>query len=67
MMAKKLKEQMKSRRSKVRGTLKDISILIECVKQGDYEEVQKTDLYIKHGGEYCEYLSLIRSEIDVNY
>ena len=41
------------------ATLKDITVVMECQKIGDYTAVKQTKLYNNHGGEYCELLSII--------
>ena len=65
-LARELKTEMASRRDMVKGTLKDISLLIQCYNCNDYvsrteiyEKLYKTRLYNKHGGEYCEYLQIL--------
>lgn len=42
-------------------SLKDIKLILESWKNGDYSPVFKTDLYIKHGGDYCRLLEIIYS------
>lgn len=59
--ARLLKELMKQHRSICKGTLKDLNVLIECKKKGDYTEMFKTKLYNNYGGEYCEYLEILNS------
>ncbi|MNL91368.1 hypothetical protein D3C81_11020 [compost metagenome] len=59
--ARLLKELMKQRRTICKGTLKDLNVLIECKKKGNYTEMFKTKLYTNYSGEYCEYLEIINS------
>ena len=61
-LARKLKNKMKDRRSNIKGTLKEICILIDASKTGNYDIVYKTKLYCEHSAEYCEYLELIYEE-----
>lgn len=42
-------------------SLKDIKLILESWKNGDYSPVFKTDLYIKRGGDYCRLLEIIYS------
>ena len=42
-------------------SLKDIKLVLEAWKSGDYSSVFKTDLYNKRGGDYCRLLEIIYS------
>ena len=42
-------------------SLKDIRLILEAWKSGDYSSVFKTDLYNKRGGDYCRLLEIIYS------
>ena len=42
-------------------SLKDIKLVLEAWKNGDYSSVFKTDLYNKRGGDYCRLLEIIYS------
>lgn len=42
-------------------SLKDIRLILEAWKSGDYSPVFKTDLYNKRGGDYCRLLEIIYS------
>ena len=58
--AKKLKEAIqKESIGKVKSTLKDMQVLILARVTLNYEEVFKTNMYIKHGGEYCLALEIL--------
>lgn len=57
--ARKLKVELEVRRLAVKSSLKDIAVLIECENVGDYSEVYKTTMYIKHGAEYCQALEIL--------
>lgn len=56
-LAKTMKEEMKY--SDKRATLKELKILIECYKKGEYQEVWQTKLYNDYGAEYCHYLQYL--------
>lgn len=58
-IARTIKEQMQSRRQKVNATLKDLVLLLQCFMTGDYNLIYNSNLYKKHGAEYCEYLSIL--------
>ena len=59
--ARTLKAEMKGRR-KSKASLKDICILIEAHDTGEFHDVYDTVLYVEHGSEYCEFLSLLYKE-----
>ena len=42
-------------------SLKDIKLILEAWKSGDFSSVFKTDLYNKRGGDYCRLLEIIYS------
>jgi len=54
-----LKNQMKTRRTSVKGTISELKLLIACRMEGEYTPMFTTKLYTVHGGEYCEYLQLL--------
>ena len=56
--ARQLKEQV-SKGRKVKASIKDIALLLQCKQNEDFAPMRATKLYQQHGGEYCEYLSLI--------
>ena len=56
--ARRLKREMQQRR-KARATLKDITLLLTCKENDDFDPMQETKLYQNHGPEYCEYLEMI--------
>lgn len=58
-VARMLKENMSSCRSNIKGSLKDIVILLKCNNKQDYKEVYQTKLYNKYSCEYCHYLQLL--------
>ena len=59
MSVREAKQELINRRIKSMATLKDIAVVMECQKIGDYTAVKQTKLYNNHGGEYCELLSII--------
>lgn len=57
--ARKLRDSMNKRRTQVKATLKELQILLSCWESGNYTAMFSTKLYIKYGGEYCEYFILL--------
>jgi hypothetical protein len=57
--ARELKQAMQGKRAKVKATLKELILLLECKQAGDFIPMQDTKLYKQHGSEYCNYLELI--------
>ena len=47
-------------------TLKDIKLILECYKNGNYEPVYDTNLYVNHGGDYCRLLEIINRIVGGN-
>lgn len=56
--ARELREKMKQRRN-TKATLKDITLLLTCKENDDFDPMQETKLYQNHGPEYCEYLEML--------
>ena len=42
-------------------SLKDIRLIVECRKNGNWEPVYNTDLYVKRGGDFCRLQEIIYS------
>lgn len=60
--ARQLKEAIQKQSiEKVKSTLNDMKVLILARDYQDYTEVFKTDMYIKHGSEYCLALEILYS------
>ena len=57
--ARQCKAIMQTRRNQPKGSLKDIVSLIIAMESGNYSEVSRTKLYMKHSAEYCEYMEII--------
>lgn len=57
--AKKVKEMLSEKVSKVHATEKDIINICKAYEKQDYSEIHKGKLYNKHGGEYCQLLEIL--------
>lgn len=44
---------------KPKATKTEIGILLNCFEFENFDFIKHTDLYIKHGGEYCKLLTII--------
>ena len=59
-IAKDLKSKMNTRQSRgSNATISDLKLLLTCNETKEWTPMFTTKLYNKHGGEYCEYLSLL--------
>ena len=61
----KIKEDMERRqRVPKRWTKKDVAMIRQAKKDGDWAQVHSSKLYIRHGGDYCTLLEVLNNDID---
>lgn len=48
---------------RVKSSLKDLCVLVDAVKSGDYTPVFETKMYKNHGSEYCHFLMFAKEVI----
>lgn len=53
--------QMKKRRGVKVFTKKDVTAILKAQETGDWSEVHKSKLYVKHGGDYCSMLEVLNN------
>lgn len=56
---KLIKKEMKKHRKKKHWTKKDLELILNAKKSGDWSIVHQTKLYNEHGGEYCSLLEVL--------
>jgi hypothetical protein len=54
-----IKEEMNRKRSVKHWSKKDIKMIKDAQKTGDYTEVYQSKLYNKYSGEYCTLLEVL--------
>lgn len=58
-LARHLKNELKGMRERVYASIKDIVLLIQCHRTGDFSLVKQSPLYQKHGCEYSKFLEIL--------
>ncbi|MBL1227233.1 hypothetical protein [Enterococcus sp. BWR-S5] len=62
---KQVIQRLRKERAKVHLTKKEFSLIITAMLTGNWNEVFKTKIYQKYGGEYCQ-TQLIICQIECN-